>query len=510
MSERPNFFNSSEEEDDDDKKAAKRKKDQMAGFLADIFKDDTKSEDGSNPKEQDDAKLFDLLFRHQDKESGEESASSSADTDESLSQDEESKINSELADEHLKAPIVQGEPEEEVTDFLNNVKDGTKPEDAFQDTLDAVSSGGAPDNETAPANDSDATGGNESNLQPNLEADNHQSNEPEAHDDESTSEVPEQNEDNNNGHGEGGGGGDDDDYETNNDQAVPYVNYARRNVSSSMSAPQGVFPLRRHARTVKLPTSPKSVASPNESQIKEMERHLSAQEIVIQRLVQQNRKNQSIISPPERSQLPNQESRLKLVKPERVGQIGKMAMERLSQSERTEPKTGPERRVINGDVLTMSRRDLLEISAKIIVNGASLKSMFENSLFNERALRRMVGEYLKGKDIVPLLKKELISQEAGFEDNHQKEMSSRERIDAPGANDRIVRSPLSPAETLPLADIHGKQQAEEYFPKSQPSNNPVALPTSFGRRAVILNVVLALAAVVIIILIVWLLLRHRT
>ena len=129
------------------------------------------------------------------------------------------------------------------------------------------------------------------------------------------------------------------------------------------------------------------------------------------------------IQPEARVQLPPERSRINLGKPERMEHIGKVIV--AAEAPLSTAKLSVRERVIRPnnirqyfrpeEVKTMRREDLLIVSEKIIVEGASLKDMYENSLFSERALRRLVSEYLKGNDIREQLRREIIEKEIDFE-----------------------------------------------------------------------------------------------
>jgi hypothetical protein len=67
------------------------------------------------------------------------------------------------------------------------------------------------------------------------------------------------------------------------------------------------------------------------------------------------------------------------------------------------------------EVMTMNRSELLLLSEKIVVDGASLRQVYETHLVGERGLRRLVSEYLQGRDIKKALRRELIEREIDFE-----------------------------------------------------------------------------------------------
>ncbi len=512
MTEKSNFFKSPEDDDEEeDENGVRRKKDRVAEFLADIFKEDNAEDE----TDKNDASPLDELLHPPDRKDRDDEPEK-AHKDE-LSEADKARINSELADEHLQNPTVPGEPEGQVTDFLEQVKDGTPPEEAFKDQMDSLdepSDGGRVDdrnetpNQAAPEADrNDSTTNNET-------APNHngpetaQASESDNSEEASSEPTPEDH-----GTGEGGTDGhegsgiDDDDFESRPVGAV--INRGRTQsapgAALTAAAVLGGLSQRRRNKTTKLTTKPVS-PKPYEDQIRTMERKLSNQELVIQRLVQQNRLR-PVVLPPERSQLPKQESRLELVKPTSLERIGKMAVE-PSRQFRPEAKAQPESLAYERDVLTMSRSELLAISAKIIVNGASLKSMFENNLFNEKALRRMVDEHLRGKDIVPLLRKELVSKEVGY-DEPVSDQKSIEKLNLHQVADqsRPIEAGLA---AMPSLVSDALPRPTEQIASSQPNDQQTSNKTMTNSRPVLINVVMALAAVIVILIIVWFLLRHRS
>lgn len=64
---------------------------------------------------------------------------------------------------------------------------------------------------------------------------------------------------------------------------------------------------------------------------------------------------------------------------------------------------------------TMTRAELLGISEKIIVDGSSLRQIYETHLIGERGLRRLVAEHLRGGDVKRVLKQEVVEREIDFE-----------------------------------------------------------------------------------------------
>ena len=64
---------------------------------------------------------------------------------------------------------------------------------------------------------------------------------------------------------------------------------------------------------------------------------------------------------------------------------------------------------------TLNRAELLGLSEKIIVDGSSLRQIYETHLVGERGLRRLVAEHLRGGDMKKALRREIIEREIDFE-----------------------------------------------------------------------------------------------
>ncbi len=67
------------------------------------------------------------------------------------------------------------------------------------------------------------------------------------------------------------------------------------------------------------------------------------------------------------------------------------------------------------DVVTMNRNELLLISEKIIIEGSSLRHIYETHLVTEKGMRRILVEYLRGGDLQKALRRELVEREIDFE-----------------------------------------------------------------------------------------------
>lgn len=128
-------------------------------------------------------------------------------------------------------------------------------------------------------------------------------------------------------------------------------------------------------------------------------------------------------APAERGQPGRQETRLGLEKPQRVEHLGQMVMAAEAprarsnvEAQRTAEKPRSIREAFKPEaVKTMRRAELLELSEKIVVEGASLRQIHESRLIGETQLRHLVSEYLQGKDIRRDLRREMIEHEIDYE-----------------------------------------------------------------------------------------------
>ncbi len=64
---------------------------------------------------------------------------------------------------------------------------------------------------------------------------------------------------------------------------------------------------------------------------------------------------------------------------------------------------------------TMPRAELLSLSEKIMINGSSLRQIYESHLIGEHGLRRLIIEYRRGGDLEKALRVEVIERELDFE-----------------------------------------------------------------------------------------------
>ena len=127
-------------------------------------------------------------------------------------------------------------------------------------------------------------------------------------------------------------------------------------------------------------------------------------------------------------------------KPERIGHV----------LVTTEP--GPER-VSARRIETMNREQLLKLSEEIILDGSSMRQIYETHLIGERGLRHLVAEYMRDGDLKLALRQEILERERDFE----RDPALRHLAD----DDGPLQSKVTLEELLSKADMTADQQREE-------------------------------------------------
>lgn len=64
---------------------------------------------------------------------------------------------------------------------------------------------------------------------------------------------------------------------------------------------------------------------------------------------------------------------------------------------------------------TMGRTELLRMSDAIMIDGTSLRQIYETHLIGERGLRRLIAEHVRGGDLKKALRQEVVEREIDFE-----------------------------------------------------------------------------------------------
>jgi Skp family chaperone for outer membrane proteins len=63
----------------------------------------------------------------------------------------------------------------------------------------------------------------------------------------------------------------------------------------------------------------------------------------------------------------------------------------------------------------MNRQELLRLSEKIVIDGSTLRQVYETHLVGEQGLRRVITEHLRGGDVKKALRREIVERDIKFE-----------------------------------------------------------------------------------------------
>lgn len=201
---------------------------------------------------------------------------------------------------------------------------------------------------------------------------------------------------------------------------------------------------------------------------------------------------------------PRPESRLHLEKPkaERLAKIAVAAeAPRIIEKKTIETRQGkivgqPEQ------VRTMHRAELMDVAQKIMVEGASLKQIYETRLIGEHQLRFLVSEFLQGKDIRNDLRKEMIEHEIDFERDPIMRDRVRSMVQSSGAGSGLSQL-LASAGALP-AEAAPKEERFDPWKTPHPQDVQDEKDRRDDKAA---NMALGIAIGVLLIVIGWLLLH---
>ena len=379
------LFPKPEEEDDEDEEETSDEspKKKLPSLIELLTKEDKADEKAKQPN--DDEAVEDSLVKQEDAinvEAGEQSIE--------LAPEEEAFIYRSIAEEHLANPVVSETPAPVVNDYLEQVIEGVEPDTAFDSTKATI-------RVEAEAITEDKI------SQSELEEAVTQTKAP-SHAEPTIIQPQGENSFNN---------------VPNNApplkaESKPLVTQMAAHIVTNLNLRRSHAPKAAHPNQDLRPLSEQQM----KPTIIELENKLIKHEQTLQHLSETAPSiapaNLSNISQPERLQPSLSESRLNVSKPERAERIGKMLIknERAVLGERQKPSPlniKPEQ------IKTLRRAELMDLSANLKVEGASLKHMFENNLFDEAALRRLVEAHLRGQNMLPLLKREILVKQSDFE-----------------------------------------------------------------------------------------------
>ena len=150
-----------------------------------------------------------------------------------------------------------------------------------------------------------------------------------------------------------------------------------------------------------------------ELQVERIETEIKTKELTVkQAAIEKNKTQFETVDDESIRSIAPEANRLHLtVAPEKIGKVLVKAEANRSTSQFEIATLQP----IDKRIETISRADLLELSAKTLVDGSTLRQVYETNLITERGLRRILIEHLRGGDIKRALRRELVEHEKDFE-----------------------------------------------------------------------------------------------
>lgn len=179
-------------------------------------------------------------------------------------------------------------------------------------------------------------------------------------------------------------------------------------------------------------------------------------------------------------------------KPER---IGRMLMSAEDKPQLPAGKT----------VETLSRSQLLQLSEEIMIDGSSLRQIYETHLIGERGLRHLVAEYVHDGDLKQALRQEIIERERDFE----RDPAMRHLAEDVDLSDVSMNSKTTLEELLSKADLATEQSSEETaFFKARARFEAKELVQHRQRRRAIDVVLAAIISLLVLLIILLIIQRH--
>ncbi len=155
-------------------------------------------------------------------------------------------------------------------------------------------------------------------------------------------------------------------------------------------------------------------------------------------------------------------------------------------------------------VETLSRSELLSMSEKIIIDGSSLRQIYETHLIGERGLRRLITEYLLGADLKKALRREIVEREIDFErDPGLRDMTLPQQVSTSSGGGNAALTKLL-SQVMPNAD----NDEEVAFFKARAAYEALEQQKYKKRRSIIdISLAILIAALTLTLIVVFLI-RH--
>lgn len=242
-----------------------------------------------------------------------------------------------------------------------------------------------------------------------------------------------------------------------------------------------------------------------EKQVKQLEQDITykEQKLVAIHAERQRAGARPAAAPVERTQPGRTETRLGMEKPVRAERLGHMVIAAEAPrkaAERTpDAKANTLRQSVRAEsVPAMSRNELLEVSEKIVIEGASLRRIYESNLIGEKQLRHLVSEYLQGKDIRKDLRREMVEHEIDFERDPILRDRVRSRLannEGGGLGEMLAKAGIADHEADPAFDHMVQRDQEQHQAAARKQKQQrVIVDVVLAATIVLLAVVVAILA----------------
>jgi len=179
---------------------------------------------------------------------------------------------------------------------------------------------------------------------------------------------------------------------------------------------------------------------------------------------------------------------------ERIGHVLIAAERKPVVPEAANVRPSAEKRAIEKQVTTMTRAELLVVSDKIVVEGTTLRQVYDTHLVGERGLRRLVTEHLNGGDVQGVLRRELVEREIDFE--RDPVLRDRARASLAGAGKSALNSLVQQAGAVAVVPNYGKVADQKNEQPTSASAKPL-VNHHFADVALISTITVLVAIIVL-------------
>lgn len=157
-----------------------------------------------------------------------------------------------------------------------------------------------------------------------------------------------------------------------------------------------------------------------------------------------------------------------------------------------------EKMSVEKHVSVMPRAELLAVSETIVVEGTSLRQIYETHLIGERGLRRLVAEHLGGGDMQWALKRELVEREIDFE--RDPVLRDRARACLNGGGKSALNTLVKQAGAMAVLEDQAEVADQQPVPAAKRNNATMYTTTRRAADIALISIITILLAFIIVLL----------